>query len=377
MIDSRIKIIFLSPGPVPLPEDPKKNRFNFLSRYFSGAVFSTHWGEPSQETLQSVYRSDKACGEFRYEPYLLSGVGSRLTSLIISFKFLIKSLSYKQPDLIVSYGAYRTGLIAWLVSRLKRIPFAIELSGNPAGAFRFEGGHFRARLSLALARFVCKRAAVVHALYPEQVEMLSLPPSVRIEVFHGFTSLFKHSSEEKRKKEILFVGHPWFLKGVDLLISAFNNVKAEFPEYRLKIVGHCEDRTLFEKIAQGDERIEFFPGQKSDVIKTMMESASLFVLPSRTEAMGRVLLEAMSCGLPVVASRVDGIPFYVEDGKMGLLFEPGNVSDLTEKLRAALSDDQERLVRAEYAQRVVREKYSEFEYSRLMCKAIKVAIQKD
>jgi glycosyltransferase involved in cell wall biosynthesis len=64
----------------------------------------------------------------------------------------------------------------------------------------------------------------------------------------------------------------------------------------------------------------------------------MVVLPSRTEAMGRVILEAYACRKPVVASRVDGIPHYVIDGKTGLLATPGDPNDLGEKLDAVLSD---------------------------------------
>ena len=69
-----------------------------------------------------------------------------------------------------------------------------------------------------------------------------------------------------------------------------------------------------------------------------MAGCSLFVLPSRTEAMGRVLLEAMACKKPIIASNVGGIPEIIKDGYNGLLFESENVDDLAEKIRLVLSN---------------------------------------
>jgi len=64
------------------------------------------------------------------------------------------------------------------------------------------------------------------------------------------------------------------------------------------------------------------------------------VFPSRYEPFGIVLLEAMASGKPVVASKVGGIPFVVEDGKTGLLFERGNVEVLAEKIIMLLRDEE-------------------------------------
>ena len=69
-----------------------------------------------------------------------------------------------------------------------------------------------------------------------------------------------------------------------------------------------------------------------------MAACSLFVLPSRTEAMGRVLIEAMACKKPIVASNVDGIPTIVKNDFNGLLFESENVDDLAEKIDRLLGN---------------------------------------
>ena len=85
----------------------------------------------------------------------------------------------------------------------------------------------------------------------------------------------------------------------------------------------------------------------------------MFVLPSRTEAMGRVLLEAMACQKPIVASNVDGIPSVVEHERNGLLFESENVGDLASQLRRVLLDRDLAGKLAQEGHRIVHEKLSE------------------
>jgi glycosyltransferase involved in cell wall biosynthesis len=98
-----------------------------------------------------------------------------------------------------------------------------------------------------------------------------------------------------------------------------------------------------------------------DVIP-LFAGCSLYVLASRTEAMGRVLLEAMACRKPVIASNVGGVPYVIEDGYNGLLFEKENVDDLAEKIKLVLSDNELAEKLAENGYMYVRKNLSEKNY---------------
>ncbi|NGZ02904.1 MAG: glycosyl transferase, partial [Nitrospira sp. WS238] len=78
-------------------------------------------------------------------------------------------------------------------------------------------------------------------------------------------------------------------------------------------------------------------GHRED-IEVCLAGFDCFVLPSLNEGMGRALIEAMAAGLPVVASRVGGIPALIKDGQNGLLVPPGNSSALAGALRRILYD---------------------------------------
>ncbi len=87
-------------------------------------------------------------------------------------------------------------------------------------------------------------------------------------------------------------------------------------------------------------------------------SIDVFVLPSLNESFSNSLMEAMACGCAVVASNVGGNPELVRDGANGLLFEPGNVVDLTRRLESALGDEAVRRRLGAAAVRTIRERYT-------------------
>lgn len=124
-------------------------------------------------------------------------------------------------------------------------------------------------------------------------------------------------------------------KGLDTLVRAVSLVPSSV-RFHLRLVG--EDwggakalRQLSSHLGIGD-RIEFVgPVSRAELLREFAR-ADLLVLPSRFEPFGIVLLEAMAAGLPIVASRVGGIPEVAPDGEVGLLVEPGDPADLAAAL---------------------------------------------
>jgi L-malate glycosyltransferase len=87
----------------------------------------------------------------------------------------------------------------------------------------------------------------------------------------------------------------------------------------------------------GIEKNVYFQGVRSD-IGPLIASSDLFLLPSQQESFGLVALEAMACGVPVLASQVGGLPEVIEDGRSGLLFEVGDIDTAVEKALRLLKD---------------------------------------
>ncbi len=145
-------------------------------------------------------------------------------------------------------------------------------------------------------------------------------------------------------------------KGVVHLIKAFAMIIAEFPQSRLFIVGKEVNRTYTEHVKEladtvhpGDA-IHFIPGVPQRQLARYMGQADVFVLPTYSEGLPRVVFEAMSAGLPVIATAVSGIPEIVEEGQTGFLIQPGDEAALADKMRWMLehSKDAQQMGRQAY-----------------------------
>ncbi len=118
-------------------------------------------------------------------------------------------------------------------------------------------------------------------------------------------------------------------KGIDVLLDAASLVKRTHPNCQFLIVGDGRDRVALEKRAEqlGLASTTHFTGLRSDV-PNLLAAATLFVLPSRWEGMANALLEAMACGLPVVATAVEGSSELILSGETGLLVPAGTSVEL-------------------------------------------------
>jgi glycosyltransferase involved in cell wall biosynthesis len=342
------RVLYLSPGPAPPIKEPLKNQFYHLSRYLSGDILSPLWGEKDRSSRKAIEEINAACGRFQFHPTYSSNFPDLVKVMwdlcFYVFKGLLLHYSKGPYDVIIAYGPFKTGLAGVLLKLLTRTKLLVEVPGNPKKSFQFEsdstsiGAKIKGLLGHGLTPSIINKADHVKLLYPGQLDGCATFDERKQTVLFDFVAISSLMPSSSSGKYILFLGYPWFLKGVDILIKAFHLISEEFPEYRLKIVGYCPDRTYFEKLVNGNERIELckpvFYGEAMD----LMSRCALFVLPSRTEAMGRVLLEAMACKKPIIASRVDGIPHYVKHGFNGLLFEPEKVEELAGHIETMLSN---------------------------------------
>jgi len=148
---------------------------------------------------------------------------------------------------------------------------------------------------------------------------------------HYFTPLLSDSTKQTR---ILFIGRLDYMKGVHNLIEAFNGLIKEGMNAYLTIVGDGPDREKLENLASvsGLNDHLSFCGEIKGVVSLLQES-TMFVLPSLSEGLSNVVLEAMACGLPVVATNAGGTTDIIKDGINGILVEPDNVGQLCNAMK--------------------------------------------
>jgi glycosyltransferase involved in cell wall biosynthesis len=146
-----------------------------------------------------------------------------------------------------------------------------------------------------------------------------------------------------------YVGRLHPVKGVNYLVAAFARVAAAHPHIRLQLVGEGSEYAALVKQAQElgvASQVEFL-GRRSD-IADLMRNMDILVLPSLWEGMPNVALEAMACGLPLIATAVGGTPEVVVDAKTGLLVPSQDVEALAAAMAKMLQNPEwvERMGRA-------------------------------
>ncbi len=148
-------------------------------------------------------------------------------------------------------------------------------------------------------------------------------------------------------------------KGFDLLIRAVHSLVGRGLDVRLVIVGEGGDRGRLETLAKelGVAARVLLPGWQSDV-RAYFEAMDVFALSSLREGLPNVLLEAMALEVPVVATRIAGVPRLVRDGRTGLLTEPGNLPGLTRSLHGLLTNPGLRDLFRRAGRRTVETRYS-------------------
>lgn len=364
-------MLYLYPDTMGPEPEARNNALAFLSRYFTGDFVAVWWVDRPEEASQRAAEVRDALGAFAFHWTHSYRYPPGIRHVFDVWYYVTMGLQLRRRggpyDVIVAYGPFRTALAGLVLRRLIGSKLIIEIPGNYWRSFTLgRQGLLRrlySRLRTGFVLYVARRADHLRLLYPGQVptpRRHALPPA---SIFHEFTPLSLPPAATEEPPYILFLGYPWFLKGVDVLIKAFNRIAPQFPDIRLKIVGHCPDRTPFLELAAGNPRIEFEKGTPRPEAMRLMAGCSMFVLPSRSEAMGRVLLEAMAARKPIVATAVDGIPHYVTDGENGLLVPAEDVEALAHAMERLLADPAFARELASRARERVFAQYSEERYA--------------
>ena len=146
---------------------------------------------------------------------------------------------------------------------------------------------------------------------------------------------------EVQKSEILFAGMLERRKGLDYLLRALPAVLKRIPGAHLTVVGGGRSDAEFRRLAEEmgvSKHVTFEGAIPFDRVATYYQRCEVFCLPSLGEPFGISLLQAMSCGKPVVSTRAGGVPDFVEDGRSGILVPPADAEQLADALQRLLGD---------------------------------------
>ena len=133
-----------------------------------------------------------------------------------------------------------------------------------------------------------------------------------------------------------------------------------FSEFKLVIIGDGPYKEDLKKLAVSSKikKIEFTGSLSQEQVKNWMKKCWCFVLPSLSEGLGLVLLEAASLSKPLIGSNTGGISEIIIDGENGFLFTPGSIQELTKTLEKIMSDKKLAVSMGETGKRIAENKFS-------------------
>lgn len=152
---------------------------------------------------------------------------------------------------------------------------------------------------------------------------------------NGIDEVFFNFKPNYNGKIVGFVGRLEYIKGCDILLKAFSIVKKTFPDLKIILVGKGSQKRELIFLARklGIQDSVIMRGLIAyEQIPLQLSKFSLFVLPSRSEGMPNALLQAMAMSLPVIGSRVGGIPDLIDDKVNGLLVTPEDPYELAKAI---------------------------------------------
>lgn len=281
-----------------------------------------------------------------YTRHLLPGgrLGT-LTAFAADQRRVDTCLAAIRPDVVHAQGAGHNGILAcrspW--------PTVVTIHGIMAEEARHYTGLVRrtrqrllSRLSerwcIARARHTILISPYVERYYGERLggEHYMIPNPIADDFFD--------IARREDPARVLFAGRLYALKGVRDLVEAIARVAQSRP-VELALAGSLQDRAYVRELEETAarlgiaDRVHFLGLLDETALRGEIARAAVLALPSCQETAPMVLAEAMAAGVPVVASSVGGVPFQVEDGKDGFLFEPGDVEALADRLVRLLADD--------------------------------------
>ncbi len=161
---------------------------------------------------------------------------------------------------------------------------------------------------------------------------------------HHYIELDKWQTNQQftRRPVVLYIGRFEVVKGIFVLLSAWEQIAKQFPDHRLLFIGEGnEEDNLKAAISKSpvSAQIEVIPFQSQPIIKEHLYSSQLIVVPSAyREMFGLIGLEAFACGIPVISTNVAGIPEWCIHEKTGLLVEMNDINSHSEAIVRLLND---------------------------------------
>jgi glycosyltransferase involved in cell wall biosynthesis len=290
-------------------------------------------------------------------------------SMYMGGKSLADSLHRKLKfDLIHAHRIIPDGYAAVLLGKKLNIPVMCSARGGETYLLPFVNR--LCYLSFKKVLNTCDRIITVSEALRDVVANNGFKHTVdviyngcNVDTFHYIDKIMarKKLTLPLDRKIFLFVGHIITSKGILELIKAFHHLKKEQSSTFLIMIGYGDAVVKIEKEIKIRNLTEsvLLPGYiPQNKLHLWINASDIFVLPSYQEGLPNVVLEAMACRKPVIATRVGGIPEVVFDGVTGILVEPRNLFQLAQAMETRLQNEDLCIKLGVEAERLIHENFT-------------------
>lgn len=279
---------------------------------------------------------------------------------------IIKGL---KPDIVHCRNTPHVVIYGGIAAKIIGLPFVVSIHGHPDF---LDGNSFVKKLWYMVQKWSDKIITVSNSIKDVLIREGRVRPDKITVIHNGIGSIDIQCDPPIMKQKIRqelgidnsdqiigCVGTLRSVKGHKYLIQAMPLILEKFPHSYLVLVGNGPLRDELEELAEkiGVKKKIIFLGYRTDILE-LMHVFDVFVLPSLSEGLSNVLLEAMITSKPVIATNVGGNPEVIEDGKTGLLVPPKDPQKIAEAVLSLLSDEDKRIRMGEAGLRRVKEKFS-------------------
>lgn len=302
-------------------------------------------GQAAVESLEgvTVYR----VASIRKGPHDASLFGA-FTYLITAYLKLRKLVSLKQYDYAIFFFAVPTGILSFYWRKKTNSPYIICLRGSDVPGYD---------KGAKLVNFIhCVIKPITQRILKNAYKVIANSSSLRALALESFSDIpisvitngvahakfkpDKNKNDAVKKINTLCVSRLVKRKGINYLLHALKC--SETPNLKLWLVGSGPDENNLHQLAEQlgvQDQVEFLGQQSAEQLAVLYSRADFLVHTALTESFSMTLLEAMSAGLPIIASDVGGIPELVEDNVNGILFPVGDVAALSSAINTMCIDE--------------------------------------
>jgi len=248
--------------------------------------------------------------------------------------WLLKKIN---PD-IVHTQSIGAGIPGVLAKKILKRPYVVWGRGSEI--------YLPWRFKEVISKLVLRNADAVIALTEDMKreirkicdkDIYVIPNGVDLERFENLSreNIRRKLEITNEQKIVIFAGTLRPIKGVKYLIQAMNIIRQKNTKASLMLIGDGEERQSLEELVKESnlgDCVTFVGQVPNEEVLEYMAASDVFVLPSLSEGFPLVILEAMASGLPIVATKVGGLPEIIKEGDNGFLVEPKDSVEITEKV---------------------------------------------